>query len=72
MVSDPPNHIFLDVKLCLVVYLPPEIVSRLLFQLRVVDYPTPLPPEIVSLTQDQAFLISHSRLLPNCITSKKM
>ena len=30
------------------------------FQFHVVDYPP--PPEIVSLTQDQALLILHSRL----------
>ena len=35
------------------------------FQLHVVDYPPPL--EIVSLTQDQALLILHSRLPSNCV-----
>ena len=40
------------------------------FQFHVVDYPPPL--EIVSLTQEQAFLILHSRLLSNCVISRKM
>ena len=33
------------------------------FQFHVVDYPPPLHPEIASLTQDKALMISHSRLL---------
>ena len=35
------------------------------FQLCVVDYPPPL--EMVSLTQDQALLISHRKLPSNCV-----